>query len=62
MNVTWDAIANPTDELRSKPWNIPQILVGPLDVLSDWWSVQVSRPVDKDDPGQDTLPCVRTRA
>ena len=42
----WVLTKRPIDEIRAKPWNIPQVMVGPLDVLADWWAIQVSRPID----------------
>src|SRR5205085_1155110 len=39
----------PITEIRLKPWSIPQIMAGPLDLLCDWWSIKVSA-VDPNDP------------
>jgi hypothetical protein len=42
----WVLATHPLDELRSKPWSIAQIMVGPINLLCDWWSVKVSQPSD----------------
>jgi hypothetical protein len=42
----WTLVRTPVDELRSKPWSIPQIMMGPIDVLCDWWAIAVSPPAD----------------
>ncbi len=46
----WVLLRHPLDEIRSKPWSIPQIMMGPLDVLCDWFSVSASQPLDADKP------------
>jgi hypothetical protein len=46
----WVLFTHPLDELRSKPWSIAQIMLGPVDVLCDWWSVIVSQPSDPNTP------------
>jgi hypothetical protein len=40
----WTLAKHPVDEIRSKPWSIAQIMVGPLDLLCDWWSIKVAPP------------------
>jgi hypothetical protein len=47
IDAGWILTKRPIDELRNKPWNIPQILIGPLDLICDYWSTQVARPIDK---------------
>jgi hypothetical protein len=34
---------HPLDEIRNKPWSIPQIMMGPIDLLCDMWSLQASQ-------------------
>ncbi|HWE94652.1 MAG TPA: DUF6677 family protein [Tepidisphaeraceae bacterium] len=46
----WVLVTHPLDELRAKPWSIAQIMMGPVDVLCDWWSVVVSQPSDPNNP------------
>jgi hypothetical protein len=41
---TWVIQVHPIDELRNKPWNIPQILAGPIHLAACWGSVIASRP------------------
>ncbi|HSZ54544.1 MAG TPA: DUF6677 family protein [Tepidisphaeraceae bacterium] len=41
---TWVMEVHPIDELRNKPWNIPQVLVGPIHLAACWGSVLASRP------------------
>ncbi|HET6252330.1 MAG TPA: DUF6677 family protein [Tepidisphaeraceae bacterium] len=48
----WTFYEHPVEELRSKPWNIPQFLFGPMDLLCDWWAVQVARPIDPEHPSK----------
>lgn len=45
-DIGWTLYKRPLDEIRAKPWSIPQIMVGPLDLLCDWWAIAVSRPAD----------------
>jgi hypothetical protein len=42
--VGWVMGVHPLDELRNKPWNIPQILTGPIHIAGCWGSVIASRP------------------
>lgn len=42
----WILQARPLDEIRSKPWSIPQIMMGPVDVICDIWSVRDSQPAE----------------
>ncbi|MDB5174407.1 MAG: hypothetical protein JWN51_3180 [Phycisphaerales bacterium] len=46
----WVLATHPLDELRSKPWSIAQIMIGPIDLVCDWWSVAVSQPSDPTNP------------
>ena len=43
--ATWVMQVHPIDELRNKPWNIPQVLVGPIHLAACWGSVLASRPI-----------------
>jgi TM2 domain-containing membrane protein YozV len=45
----WVLARHPLEEVRTKPWSIAQIMVGPIDILCDWWSLQWSRPSDPND-------------
>ena len=49
-DVGWVMAKHPLDEIRSKPWSIAQIMMGPIDLLCDWWSVSVSQPANPDRP------------
>lgn len=40
----WILTKRPLDEIRAKPWSIAQIMMGPIDLLCDWWSIAVSQP------------------
>ena len=51
----WTLVRTPVDELRSKPWSIPQIMMGPIDVLCDWWAIAVSPPADISGVSPDTF-------
>ncbi|MDB5331621.1 MAG: hypothetical protein JWP03_2772 [Phycisphaerales bacterium] len=51
----WVVVTHPLDELRSKPWSIAQIMIGPIDVLCDWWSVVVSQPSDPNNPNSSRI-------
>lgn len=46
VDPAWILTRQPVDELRSKPWSIAQIMIGPLDLLCDKWAIAVSQPVD----------------
>lgn len=39
----WVMTRHPLDEIRNKPWSIPQIMMGPIDLLCDMWSLQASQ-------------------
>ena len=32
-----------------QPWSIAQVMIGPIDLLADWWAVHVSAPIDPED-------------
>ena len=55
----WSLTKQPLDEIRAKPWSIPQIMMGPLDVLCDWWSIQASQPAD---PNMERSPMIGSRS
>ena len=38
----WVLTDHPLDEIRAKPWSIPQIMIGPVDILCSWWSLAES--------------------
>lgn len=57
--ATWVMQVHPIDELRNKPWNIPQILVGPIHLAASWGSVLASRPIS---PGSNPPIGVRSHA
>ena len=42
--VGWVMQVHPIEELRNKPWNIPQVLAGPIHLVACWGSVAASRP------------------
>ncbi|MDB5355682.1 MAG: hypothetical protein JWN24_2135 [Phycisphaerales bacterium] len=46
----WVLLTHPLEELRSKPWSIAQIMLGPIDLLCDEWSVAASQPSDPSNP------------
>ena len=46
----WVLTHHPLEELRSKPWSIAQVMIGPIDLLCDWWSVAASQPADPSNP------------
>ena len=39
----WALTSHPLDEIRAKPWSIPQIMAGPIDLLFSVWSVRASQ-------------------
>jgi hypothetical protein len=39
----WVLTSRPLDEIRAKPWSIPQIMAGPLDLLCSAWSLHASQ-------------------
>jgi len=43
----WVMTRHPLDEIRNKPWSIPQIMMGPIDLLCDMWSLQASQRVSE---------------
>jgi hypothetical protein len=47
--------SHPVDEVRAKPWTIAQIMMGPLDILCDWWSVSLAQPVDPNNPNSERI-------
>jgi hypothetical protein len=55
VDVGWTLTRTPVEELRSKPWSIPQIMMGPIDVLCDWWAIAVSPPADIAGASPDTF-------
>jgi hypothetical protein len=57
--VGWVMQVHPMDELRNKPWNIPQILAGPVHLAACWGSVLASRPAS---PGSTQPIGVRSHA
>ncbi|HZL34154.1 MAG TPA: DUF6677 family protein [Tepidisphaeraceae bacterium] len=40
----WVLTTHPFEEIRAKPWSIAQVMIGPIDLFCDWWSVRVSQP------------------
>jgi hypothetical protein len=43
-SIGWVMQVHPVEEIRNKPWFIPQVLAGPLDLVASWGSVVASRP------------------
>jgi hypothetical protein len=41
--VGWVMQVHPLDEIRNKPWYIAQILIGPINLIASWGSVDASR-------------------
>jgi hypothetical protein len=52
LDSGWTLQKHPLDEIRSKPWSIAQIMVGPMNLLADWWAIRVSEPADPEDPSK----------
>ena len=46
----WALIEHPIIEVRNRPWSIPQLMVGPIDLLCDAWSIAVSQHGDPLNP------------
>jgi hypothetical protein len=51
----WTLTKRPFDEVRAKPWSIAQIMMGPIDVLCDMWSVSLAQPVDPANPAGERI-------
>jgi hypothetical protein len=47
--------SHPVDEVRAKPWTIAQIMMGPIDILCDWWSVSLAQPVDPNNQNSERI-------
>jgi len=56
----WVLASHPLDEIRSKPWSIPQIMAGPIDILCSVWSLHASEPQPGTEKPSGTRPHSRT--
>ena len=56
----WIMTAEPTSELRDKPWSLPQVLNGPIAIVAGIISVHEATP-DPADPSQSRAPLSHVR-
>ena len=40
----WSLQAAPLNEVRNKPWSLPQLMAGPVAIAAGTWSVMAARP------------------
>jgi uncharacterized protein DUF6677 len=56
LDSGWVLEKHPLNEIRSKPWSIAQVMVGPMNLLADWWAIRVANePFDPQDPSKGPL-------